>query len=364
MKKQMQAFDLDISFQCVGGVVAVFGPSGSGKTTIANAIAGLVEPDHGNITIGKHVLFDSQASINVRPERRRIGYVFQDDRLFPHLSVRSNLTYGKPHGSSRDTKTQLDQVVDILGLNKLLDRRPTTLSGGEKQRVSIGRALLASPQLLLMDEPLSNLDQARRNEILTFIEQLRDTFSIPILYVSHSVEEIVRIADQVVAISDGRLLAQGTVDAVMNKHELGSILGPFDIGVVMEARVSMHDEQFHLTRLSVPAGTLDIARVDLPIGQGLRIRIRARDVILAQNKPERISTLNVLKGSVVEITDPDGPQVDVLLDVGSPLWARVTTRSAKTLELRPGTEIYALIKAVAIDRGIIQDAPNLRHHKV
>ncbi len=358
MQKRIQTFDLDINVQCVGGVVAVFGPSGSGKTTIANAIAGLVQPDHGNITIGNHVLFDSQNSVDVRPERRRIGYVFQDDRLFPHLSVRRNLTYGKRYGSPRNTKSQFDKVVDILGLNKLLDRPPTTLSGGEKQRVSIGRALLSSPQLLLMDEPLSNLDQARRIEILSFIEQLRDTFSIPILYVSHSVEEIVRIADQVVAISNGRLLAQGTVDTVMNKHELGSILGPFDIGVVMEAQVSMHDEQFHLTRLSVPAGKLDVARINLPIGQGLRVRIRARDVILAQTKPERISTLNVLKGSVIEVTDSDGPQVDVLVDVGSPLWARVTTRSAKTLELRPGTEVYALIKAVAIDRGVLQDTPN------
>lgn len=350
LRHRLGAFALDLSFRSEGGVVALFGASGAGKTTVANLIAGLLRPDAGRIVVGGRELFDSERGINVPPERRRLGYVFQEDRLFPHMSVRRNLTYGRRPASATDPRVTLDQVVDILGLSELLGRRPAGLSGGEKQRVAIGRALLANPRLLVMDEPLTNLDAARRAEILGFVERLRDTFAIPILYVSHSVEEIVRLADQVVAIAAGQVIAAGSVEDVMSRRELSPILGPFDAGAVMAAHVEAHDRRFELTRLSVKAGTLTVSRIDLPVGARLRVRVRARDVILARTKPEHISTLNVLSGTVVEVAASEGPQAEVLLDVGSPLWARVTRRSVEALGLVPGIEVHALIKAVAIDR--------------
>jgi molybdate transport system ATP-binding protein len=343
-------FTLDIGFTTdAKGLTAILGRSGAGKTSLINVVAGLARPERGRVVLDGAVLFDADRGIDLAPERRRIGYVFQEGRLFPHLSVRRNLAYGLRRSDGADNGIDFDHVVDLLGLGPLLARYPASLSGGEKQRVAIGRALLASPRLLLMDEPLSALDPERKAEILPFIERLRDELEIPILYVSHMMEEVVRLADWVVLISDGRLAAQGSVEEVMSRLDLRPLTGRYEGGAVLAATVVSHDPEFGLTRLAFAGGDLYVPGLPLDPGQRLRLRIRARDVALAVTKPGGSSIVNVLAGTVREIADDTGPLVDLVVDVGAPLWARITKRSLRELNLRVGSPVYALVKAVAID---------------
>ncbi len=356
VRRRLERFTLDVRFACAEtGVVALFGRSGAGKTTVVNMLAGLERPDSGRIAVAGRTLFDSARGIDVAPERRRLGYVFQDGRLFPHLSVRGNLRYGIRGRNDAERRIGFDQVVGLLGLEGLLDRRPHRLSGGECQRVAIGRALLASPRLLLMDEPLASLDAPRKDEILSFIERLRDELAIPIVYVSHIMDEVIRLADEMVVLSDGRVAAVGPVEEMTSRLDLRPLTGRYEAGAVLGTRVEAHDDGFDLTYLAFPGGRLSVSRLDLPVGAKLRVRIRARDVSLALEAPRRSSTLNVFSGAVVDISSEPGPQVDVLLDVGNPeekssLWARITRKSAHQLGLAPGTPVYALVKAVAVDR--------------
>lgn len=358
VRRAFPGFSLDLKFTAgPGHITALFGRSGSGKTTLVNMLAGLERPDDGRIALNGRVLFDAAAGIDVPPERRRLGYVFQDDRLFPHLDVRRNLTYGLPLVPPEERRVDYDQVVELLGLGPLLSRRPGRLSGGEKQRVQIGRALLTSPRLLLMDEPLANLDAPRRAEILPFVESLRDELAMPVVYVSHNMEEIVRLADTVVLLSDGKAAAVGPVEEVMSRLDLRPLTGRYEAGAVLAAVVTGHDESDQLTTLGFPGGVLLVSRLDLEPGARLRVRVRARDVSLALEPPEDISVLNVIAATVAQVGTEEGPQVDVLLDLGgpdgderSPLWARVTRRSARELGLVPGKPVHALIKSVAIDR--------------
>jgi molybdate transport system ATP-binding protein len=263
------------------------------------------------------------------------------------MSVRRNLVYGMPRGGGT---VDFDQIVALLDLERLLERRPATLSGGEKQRVAIGRALLASPRLLLMDEPLAALDSARKDEILPFIERLRDGLELPIVYVTHQMNEIVRLAETLVLMSDGRVAAVGELEALMSRLDLRPLTGRYEAGAVINAEIEGHDVENGLSRVAFAGGTLLVPLVDLPPGERLRIRIRARDVSLALTRPSDISILNIFRGAITEIGDGSGAQVDVLLDIGTPLWARVTRYTARRFDLRPGLEVYALIKAVAIDR--------------
>ncbi len=340
------------------GITALFGRSGCGKTTLVNILAGLERPDEGRIALDGEVLFDSAAGIDIPPEHRRLGYVFQEDRLFPHLTVHKNLIYGMRLVPAAARHVDYDRVVELLGIGHLLGRRPRRLSGGEKQRVAIGRALLASPRIVLMDEPLANLDAARRAEILPFIESLRDELELPVVYVSHNMEEIVRLADTVVLLSDGRTAAVGPVEEVMSRLDLRPMTGRYDAGAVLPATVVSHDHEFDLTRLAFPGGELQVSRLDAAENTRLRVRVRARDVTLALTPPRDISVVNVLPGTVIEIGHEDGPQVDVLLHLGegaedspkSALWARITRRSLRDLGLAPGKRVYALVKAIAIDR--------------
>ncbi len=347
-------FALDVAFASAGsGITALFGRSGSGKTSVVNLIAGLERPDEGRIVVAGRTLFDSRAGIDVPPEHRRLGYVFQDSRLFPHLSVRSNLRYGMRRGV--DGCVSFERIVELLGLEDLLDRRPQRLSGGEAQRVAIGRALLACPQLLLMDEPLASLDAARKDEILTFIERLRDELALPIVYVSHIMDEVVRLADEMVVLSNGRVAAAGPIEEMTSRLDLRPLTGRHEAGAVVAARVEAHDDTYGLTYLAFPGGRLSVPRLDLPAGVDIRVRVRARDVSLALEPPRRMSMLNVFRGTVVDIGAEPGPQVDVLLDVGTAerkviLWARITRKSVVELGLAPGTEAFALVKAVALDR--------------
>ena len=351
-RKRLAGLDLDMSFSCESaGVIAVFGRSGAGKTTLVNMLAGLVRPDTGRIAVGERLLFDSAGGVDLPPERRRLGYVFQEGRLFPHLSVRGNLCYGLKRVPPDERRIGLEHIVDLLGLEALLARRPHDLSGGEKQRVALGRALLANPRLLLMDEPLAALDQQRKAEVLPFVEQLRDELGIPIVYVSHAMEEVIRLADTLVLVSEGRTVAVGPVDELTSRLDLRPLTGRYEAGAVIEVRVVGRDEEFELSELAFPGGTLRVPGLDLAPGADLRIRIRARDVALALEPPKDISILNVFPGEIRDIGAEPGAQVDILLDIGgTSLWARITARSRQELGLTTGSRVYALVKAVAIDR--------------
>jgi molybdate transport system ATP-binding protein len=330
-------FALETQFSSEARITALFGPSGSGKSTVLNAIAGLVRPQRGRIIAGGTVLFDQRSCVPV--EKRRIGYVFQDSRLLPHLTVRHNLLYGRYFTAAAERYADFDRVVALLDLAHLLARRPHGLSGGEKQRVALGRALLASPRLLLMDEPLASLDTPRKAEILYYIERLRDEMRTPVIYVSHDIDEVVRLADTVVILAAGRVVESGPV--------MGRLAG----GTVFDTRVAEQDLTWGLTRLDFPGGSFYASDVDALVGEHVRVRIRARDVSLALAPPHEASFLNVLPGVVMSLAGEQGPSLDVQLDVsGTLLVARITRKSASALGLMPGKRAYALIKSVAIDR--------------
>ncbi len=344
---RLGGFSVDANIKADAGVTALFGPSGAGKTTLVNMLAGLLRPERGHIIVQGEILFDREQGIDVPPEARRIGYVFQESRLFPHMSVAANLNYGR-----RQDTVNFDGVVDLLALGPLLKRRPNSLSGGERQRVAIGRALLASPRILLMDEPLANLDAPRRSEILPFIEDLRREFSPSIVYVSHNMDEIIRLADQLVVMAEGTVVANGPVAEITSRLDLRPLTGRWDAGSVIDTVVAEQDERDFLTRLSFKGGNLWLPRLDLAIGTSLRIQVRARDVSIALIPPADVSILNVFAGEVIEVGEDDGPQVDVLLDIGAPLWARITKRSQRELNIAPGRMVHAMIKAMAVDRSV------------
>jgi molybdate transport system ATP-binding protein len=345
-------FSLDVAFEAEAGVTALFGASGSGKTSIINAVAGLLQPHRGRIASGAQVLLDTAQQVYLPPHRRRIGYVFQDDRLFPHLNVRQNLTYGRWFASKSESVT-FDRVVQMLDVAPLLNRRPGGLSGGERQRVAIGRALLANPQILLMDEPLAALDGARKAEILPYIEQLRAETRIPILYVSHSVSEITRLANQVVLLAEGRILRTGSVADVFSDPNVVNAVGLRDAGSVLTARISAQDDD-GLTRLETGGGPIWLPRVQAAPGAMVRVRIAAQDVILARHRPEGLSALNILPATVTAIRLGQGPGAIVQVRVGEDLLlARLTHRSVTNLDLSVGCPVYAVLKSVAVAPGDI-----------
>jgi molybdate transport system ATP-binding protein len=351
IEHKLGAFELDIHFRSGRGLTALFGRSGAGKTSVVNAIAGLLRPGRGRIVVDGVVILDTERGIGAPAHRRRVGYVFQEGRLFPHLTVRQNLQFGRWFVPGLAPAVQLDYVVDLLGIGALLDRRPGRLSGGEKQRVAIGRALLAGPRLLLMDEPLASLDARRKDEILPYIERLRDQASVPIVYVSHAVAEVTRLASTIVLISDGRVRAVGPLQEVMGRAELYPMAGRFEAGAVLAVSVAAHDARWGLTELAGAFGKLTVPRLNAPIGAALRVRIRARDVILAATPPIGISALNVLAGRVEAVVPIEDAAFEVQLRLGDErLLARVTRRSGAALGLVPGREVFAVIKTVAVDR--------------
>ncbi|HLQ02950.1 MAG TPA: molybdenum ABC transporter ATP-binding protein, partial [Burkholderiales bacterium] len=301
VEQRLGAFRLKSAFEAGEGVTALFGRSGAGKTSVVNAIAGILRPDRGRIAFDGEVLFDSERGIDVATPRRRIGYVFQEGRLFPHLNVRQNLRYARLFSPEARHSDRFERIVELLGLAQLLERRPGNLSGGEKQRVAIGRALLSNPRLLLMDEPLASLDAHRRNEILQYIELMRDEVKIPIIYVSHAVEEVVRLADTIVLLSAGEVAAVGTAEEVMGRTDLRPAAGTFEGGAVIDARVVEQDMQYDLTTLAFDGGTLTVTDVDALVGEPVRVRIRARDVSIALERPQRISIQNVLGGRIAAV---------------------------------------------------------------
>lgn len=348
---RLGALKLEVRFESAGHLTALFGPSGSGKTSLVNLVAGLIRPDTGRIVIDGRTLVDTASRTFLPAHGRRVGCVFQDARLFPHLTVRSNLLYGRWFTPRAERYAEFDRVVDMLGIGHILARRPALLSGGEKQRVAIGRALLASPRLLLMDEPLASLDDARKAEIMPYLERLRDETKVPIVYVSHSVAEVARLATDIVVMANGKVAAAGPTTDIMQRLDL---LPPEEVGeggAVLDMKVLGHDEAFGMTVLGTAAGQMRVPRLPLGDGATVRVRVRARDVMIATERPHGLSALNVLPGRIVEIDAVDGAQVDLRLDCGGDmLVSRITRQSLETLGLAPGRDVFAVIKTVAFDR--------------
>ncbi len=345
-------FSLDVAFRgAPSGVTALYGPSGAGKTSIVNMVAGLQRPTAGRIAVNGLCLFDSATGVDLPPERRRVGYVFQDGRLLPHLSVRANLVYGMRLTPASRRFVEFDPVVDLLGIGHLLDRRPATLSGGEKQRVAIGRALLTSPALLLMDEPLASLDAARKSEVLPFIMRLGREFAIPILYVSHALDEILNLAVRMVIIEDGRVVADGDIDDLLSRPDLHVHFGRDESETVISSVVDEPADRFGLTRLRFGGCILKVLPMNAARGEPVRVRVPARHVAVALEPPARTSFQNIFPGKIREIVDHGNPFVDVHIDIGRPLWARITRQSLFELNLKPGQSVFALIKSVAVSLG-------------
>ena len=350
LRHQFSGVSLDVSFDAPPGVTVLFGRSGSGKTTVVNAVAGLLRPDQALIRLEGRVLTDTGARQHVAPHRRRIGYVFQDPRLFPHLSVRQNLRYGRWF-APRAKADPFDRIVDLLGIADLLHRRPGALSGGEKSRVALGRALLSEPQLLLMDEPLAALDDQRKAEILPYLERLRDELQVPMLYVTHSAAELARLATTLVLLEQGRVRHAGPVAAMLADPDLAPLLGLREAGAVIGARIAAQEGD-GLTRLHTSGGALFLPRVVGELGDALSIRIHAQDVMLARHRPEGLSALNILPATVRLVRMGEGPGALVQLQIGEDLiLARITRRSAETMGLVPGTGCFAILKSVAVARG-------------
>jgi molybdate transport system ATP-binding protein len=344
LEQQYRTHALCIAFEApVPGVIALFGPSGSGKTTVMNAIAGLLKPRFLEVTLG------GQALHKLAPAKRRIGYVFQDGRLFPHLSVKRNLQYGlerAPKGKILPT-----DVIGLLGLEKLLERRPVTLSGGERQRVAIGRALLSQPRLLLMDEPLSALDQSRRDEILPYLARLRTAFALPIVYASHALDEVMQLADTLVLIDSGRVIAAGPLAEIAARVDL-PLASRDDAAGVLHGRVYAHGPERHLTAIACGANIVWVPLVAAPEGTALRLRVPAREVILALHEPRGISVTNIVGARINAMVAHQSGQmalVELDLDGGGQLISRITLDAAERLGLRPGAKVLALIKAVSVE---------------
>ncbi|MBF0152735.1 MAG: molybdenum ABC transporter ATP-binding protein [Magnetococcales bacterium] len=340
-------FSLEADFQCPGkGVTVLFGHSGSGKTTLLRAIAGLEKVTGGRLVVNGETWQDE--GIFLPTHLRPLGYVFQEASLFPHLSVRGNLDYGLRR-VGRVEGSRFEAIVELLGIGGVLDRRPERLSGGERQRVAIARALLTQPQLLLMDEPLASLDQVRKDEILPYLEQLHGELEIPILYVSHALDEVARLADHLVVLDEGRVLGVGPLTEMLARLDLPIRLGE-DAGVVLTAVVTTHDAEWHLAHVDFPGGGLWVRDKGLPVGHGVRVRILARDISLARECITNTSIINTLPACVTDLGDDAHPALCLVrLDVGgTPLLARLTKRSAASLGLAVGHQVWAQIKAVAL----------------
>lgn len=365
VQKQEGPFALDVELEASAGVTGIIGPSGAGKSMLLSTIAGLADPDEGTIRLDGQILFDTARNINLSPEHRELGMVFQDARLFPHMTVKSNLTFSRRQ--SRAALSALDEIVDLLDIGSLLSRRPHHLSGGEKQRVAIGRALLSSPAALLMDEPLASLDLARRREIMPFLERLRHRFDLPILYVSHNLDETLRLADSVIVMDQGQVLARGSVEETLSRIDVQSlILGGVKSNehpepVTIAAATIGKQSDDGLFAIETPWGALTAPNITGRYGDQVRLRIRARDLVLSTTEPAGLSIRNVIAGEVGTMTEAGAAQIDVLVRPSyepnaQPVWARITKRAATELNLQPGLPIWALLKAVVLTSDIELEA--------
>ncbi|MEG3618224.1 molybdenum ABC transporter ATP-binding protein [Magnetovibrio sp. PR-2] len=341
-------FELDVEFSFPErGVTALFGPSGCGKTSVLRCMAGLNRVGLGQFGVDGEVWQDDYKF--VPPHKRDVGYVFQEASLFPHMNVRENLLFGAKRSRAKHSLVPFDELVGLLGLTEMLDRSPLKLSGGERQRVAIGRALLSSPKILLMDEPLSALDHKNKNEILPYLQKLHDTLSIPVVYVTHDPDEVARLADHLVVLDKGKVVASGPVTQTMSRMDVSVQQGE-DLGVPIKAHVVEKDEDWHLARAEFVGGALWVRDTGFEIGQQIRLYVLARDVSLALSPAEDASFMNVMKATVTAMGDSNHPAVKVVrIQVGTtPLLARLTARSADALGLETRKEVWAQIKTVAV----------------
>jgi molybdate transport system ATP-binding protein len=349
VKKRRGSFSLDARFELpTPGVVALFGRSGCGKSTLVNIIAGLLDADEGRVALDDAVLQDSEQSLHVPPERRRIGYVFQDARLFPHLNVAANLKYGQARAAGR-RYVSLDGVAALLDLGALMDRRTHQLSGGERQRVAIGRALLSQPTLLLLDEPLASLDAALREEVLPYLESLRDQLAIPMVYVSHDFDEVLRLATYLVLMDSGRTIAQGGIADMSLNQDLRSIIGADAVGAIVDGTVLGMDAPSGLMRVRVGHGELKVHAIKATPGATLRVQLLARDLIVATQAPQHLSVRNTLAGIVTAVSSDDTDSDLIAIDIGGTvIMARVTKAATNDLGLAAGLRVWALVKVVSL----------------
>jgi molybdate transport system ATP-binding protein len=357
LKKRRANFALDAEFEMpTPGVVALFGRSGCGKSTLVNIIAGLLRADSGSIELDGRVLLDTATGTCVKAEKRQIGYVFHDTRLFPHLGVEANLRYAERRAHAPPS-ISFDAVANLLDLGPLLDRRTHQLSGGEKQRIAIGRALLCQPSLLLLDEPLASLDAARRDEVLPYLETLRDQLAIPMVYVSHQFDEVLRLATHLVIMESGATVAHGEIGEMSLQTPLRAIIGPDAVGAVIDAEVLGTDAASGLQRVRVGDGELAVLAPSATLGAKMRVQILARDVIVAIEEPRGLSVRNRLRGTVTAIVSDDAHADLISIDIGgTALLARITKAATRALALRPGVSTWALIKSVSLRGRSFQSA--------
>lgn len=344
LRHDFGGFSVDLAFEAPPGITVLFGPSGSGKSTVLNAVAGLLRPQSARIVAQDTVLTDTDARIFLPPHRRRLGMIFQDGRLFPHLSVRQNLRYGRWFAPRAAHRTSEAAIIEMLGIGALLDRRPAALSGGERQRVAIGRALLAEPRLILADEPLSALDADRKAEILPYLERLRDELAVPMLYVCHDAAEVARVATTVVALKAGRLVRMGPVAAMLADPAMAG--RGREAGTVIMARVARHHPD-GVTELEANGMALFVPTLAAQPGDRLRLRVAASDVMLARGMPEGLSALNILPGTVDLVTEAGGAVLVRLVTQAGPVLARITRRSASQLAVAPGAALTAIVKSMS-----------------
>lgn len=360
IEQGFDGFNLMVDFVGPSGLTVLFGPSGAGKSVTLDAIAGLRAPSRGTISFGDRILYDHDNHINVPASQRRIAYVFQEARLFPHMTVLKNLNYGTRFQKNHVAQISFDQVVETLGIEDLLSRRTHNLSGGEQKRVAIGRALLSQPDLLLMDEPLANLDPPRRQEVLPLIEALRDSLRLPIIYVSHSVEEVIRLGDQMAVLMDGQIQASGPIEDVLNRSDIQPLLGDIDESrqgkapmTILSGKVVEQDRTFGLTRIRTRNIDFWVPRLEHAIGTDTRLQIQSTDIALASEAPENTSVLNGFYAKIQELVESSSAHVDVRLETedGERLWSRVTRKSAARLDLTKDKPIWAMVKSVAVLTG-------------
>lgn len=343
--------DLDVP---MFGITAIFGPSGSGKTTLLRCLAGLERAPQGFLQVGTEIWQDETIGLCRPLSQRPIGYVFQEPRLFPHYNVRANLLYGYKRIPFGERRIVLEQVVEILGIGHLLARRIHKLSGGEQQRVAIGRALLTSPKLLLLDEPLASLDAQRKKELLPFIRRLHEELQIPVLYVSHAISEILQLADRVVLLKEGKVIVTGTLNEMLTSLKGRGQFGAPRIGAILDTRVAAHEAEYGLTRLEFKGQFLFVPLQFVAVGQVMRVHILSSDVSLVLGKPiEATSVLNILEATIVEIREIDQSSVDVRLDIGAPLVASITRKSLLKLGLHRGQRVFAHVKTVALNEELM-----------
>lgn len=341
------AFDLDVDFEMPHRVTGVFGRSGCGKTSLLRAIAGLSTPNTGYVRVAGQALFDQRDAINLPVHKRHVGTVFQDARLFPHLTVAQNLDFGARYAREPVKPADRSKIINVLDLGTLLDRSPARLSGGEQSRVALGRALLSGPRLLLLDEPLAALDWARKAEILPYLRSLVTETNTPMLYVSHDMDEIVQLAGGLAIMRAGQILACGTIADVLADPSIVPIIGPQDAGAILEGTVQDHSKD-GLSQIDLRGGMVNVPRLDAPIGSKVRLRVRAQDVILSTRPPEGLSAQTVLKATITAVHKGQGPGVAVGLAIGSNrLLARITTRAMTDMGLQVGQTVWAILKATA-----------------